>query len=375
MGVIKQIAVHNGITWQKKDIGVNAENVSYENGNIIDYIGGQINNVNGNINNINDQIGSEEQANTILKRIKDLEDKTPGKIDDRLEDLETKVGERDDDATGNSLFAKITSINNQISNKVSKSGDTMTGDLIFKQNEQDFPNTQKLVFKNYSDRIIGSFQEENDEYQGFDGTPYHSSYLTINNKNFTDNVESYVGNLENLEFNNYLKLGITAPKEGNFGQHIPTVQFGYPLAWKSGLLSSSSVVESWKTSLGVFTPQYAVPVSYKTISVPNATNANFGNFTFTPGLWLISIYAAFTKNTTGRRAFFMSETSTGSSSAQINFNTNAVEGANTTMTFARVMRYTENALRYFNAYQNSGGALNVTATVICLKLAEEYTSL
>lgn len=244
MGVIKQIAVHNGTTWQKKDIGVNAENVSVylndnEDVNIINYISDQIDIVNGSIRNINNQIGSEEQDGTILKRIKTLETNTPSEIDDRLKDLEDKVGEEDDDITEDSLFAKITSINNQISNKVGKSGDTMTGNLTFRNTSGD--STRRSIF--WHGRLStpdGSITAATE--QSFSDGWSAGTYNSIK-------IESQIPSMIGTTIENSLEL--TSRMLAGGTSLDATVQLSQPLAWKNGLLKTTDIVDSWKDTLGI----------------------------------------------------------------------------------------------------------------------------
>lgn len=240
MGVIKQIAVHDGQSWgNPKDIGANAENVSYN------YI--------NNDNNNNISISNAEQAfNNIFSRVLNLEQTSD------LSTLQGRVGALETDNTTNktninTLTGQINGLNN---NKLSTSGGTLSGDLIL---ENENSNSHNLILNQsdllansgniiITDNIIGNETSANEfissglflnseDYQNYAGIQGYQKvdsnipYLRINNERTVNG---------SLSQNNLL-MGID-----NHGTSI--IQMSDPSAWRKALLSGTQS-QAWKKSL------------------------------------------------------------------------------------------------------------------------------
>ena len=266
MGVIKQIAVHDGQSWgSPKDIGANAENVSYS----YSYI--------NNNNNIN--ISNAEQAfDNIFSRVSNLEQTSD------LTDLQNRVYTLETDNTTNKT--NITNLTGQInglnSNKLSISGGTVSGNLTL-QNDNDSHDlilNQNTLLANSSNIIInddtiqnelsiennssqGLFLNSEDypNYAGIQGYQKINSnipYLRINNERTIN------GSL----IQNNLLMGIDS--EGD-----SIIQMSDPSAWRQALLSGTQP-NAWKEALNVSqVPSYS---DYKTTS-NGGKILTFGNST------------------------------------------------------------------------------------------------
>lgn len=107
-----------------------------------------------------------------------------------------------------------------------------------------------------------------------------------------------------------------------------------------------------------------------TVSLTSGTTwQNILSMTFEPGVWIFNGVVSFPSNATGRRAFCISTTATGSQNALLNLDVqNAVNGAQTVCHINSQFVLTAQTTYYFNAYQNSGGALSVSPRFYAVRI-------
>ena len=94
------------------------------------------------------------------------------------------------------------------------------------------------------------------------------------------------------------------------------------------------------------------------------TMTNLNSFTLSKGTWIVSIAVRFNSNATGRRSVSMSDTDSDLSAINVNWGEtkNAVNGAYTYLHLCSTVKVTSSSQTYYiNAYQNSGGNLDVVA--------------
>lgn len=114
-----------------------------------------------------------------------------------------------------------------------------------------------------------------------------------------------------------------------------------------------------------------IEVNANAVSVASATWTNTGSITLTKGTWIITAFAQFATNTTGRRQALISETSASSTSVRgmMTDNQAPVNGAVTICRFMDIYTVTaDSKTLYLNSYQNSGSAMNVYGRIYALKI-------
>ena len=129
---------------------------------------------------------------------------------------------------------------------------------------------------------------------------------------------------------------------------------------------------AWRSAIGAAPILQRVSIATnKSSTITNSANYNIASYTFQPGLWLISFRAAIQSNATGRRALFMSTSSTGTAiGAHGNTNQQATNGATTNLGWMTMISFTSSTKYYFNAYQNSGATLTCSSYISAIKLNE-----
>lgn len=107
-----------------------------------------------------------------------------------------------------------------------------------------------------------------------------------------------------------------------------------------------------------------------TISLASGTTwTSLMSMTFDPGVWIFNGIVSFPSNATGRRAFCISNTATGSQNALLNLDVqNAVNGAQTVCHINSQFVLTAQTTYYFNAYQNSGSSLSVSPRMYAVRI-------
>ena len=94
------------------------------------------------------------------------------------------------------------------------------------------------------------------------------------------------------------------------------------------------------------------------------TMTNLNSFTLSKGTWIVSVAVRFNSNATGRRSVSMSDTDSDLSAINVHWGEtkNAVNGAYTYLHLCSTVKVTSSSQTYYiNAYQNSGGNLDVVA--------------
>lgn len=112
----------------------------------------------------------------------------------------------------------------------------------------------------------------------------------------------------------------------------------------------------------------AIPVDYTTVnfedvSVPSGSTTNLGSYIFPKkGIYLIEFVATFSTNASGHRRLMIATTATGSSyNRYVNVRLAPLSGSPLVMTITCFVSISAaNEKLYFNAYQQSGSALDVS---------------
>lgn len=136
----------------------------------------------------------------------------------------------------------------------------------------------------------------------------------------------------------------------------------------NGTLSlDSSSRGNWQSALGMGT---AAEHNGSSTSVPTATDTTLCNSgSLAAGTYLLQCMAQFAASSSGRRVLFLATSSTG---ANINRYTQIIGAPSpsnyTQMSFTYPVTITSATTFYLRAYQNSGGAINVTGGIRVLKL-------
>ena len=114
-----------------------------------------------------------------------------------------------------------------------------------------------------------------------------------------------------------------------------------------------------------------IEVTANAVSVASGTWTNTGSITLTKGTWIITAFAQFSTNTTGRRQALISETSASSTSVRgmMTDNQAPVDGAVTLCRFMDIYTVTSaTKTLYLNSYQNSGSTMNVYGRIYAIKI-------
>lgn len=127
---------------------------------------------------------------------------------------------------------------------------------------------------------------------------------------------------------------------------------------------------AWRSALNATqVPTKVLIAAGTTKSLTSGSNGNVTSYTFTPGIWILNVHGSFASSSVGRRAIFLSTSSTGgSASTEYNANKMAVNGATTVLTWTAILNISSSTKYYFNAYQNSGGANTLTLYASAIKL-------
>ena len=137
-----------------------------------------------------------------------------------------------------------------------------------------------------------------------------------------------------------------------------TVAVTSPAAWRAGIQAAPN-------------PTIITIANNTSHSIANSSNTNHSKVTLTPGVWLLTVRGSFASSSVGRRAIFLSTSSTGGAmSSRYNTNQQATNGATTVLGWTAVMQITANSTYYINGYQNSGSALNLTLFAQKTKLGD-----
>lgn len=114
----------------------------------------------------------------------------------------------------------------------------------------------------------------------------------------------------------------------------------------------------------------SVTISQK--SVATATDYTMGNTgSLSKGTWLIIAQAAFTVNTAGRRAMYLTNSSTGSNLNRMSRIVVAPSPSQNTELLLPYLAGLDAATTfYLRVYQNCGSSLNVTGGFSCIKLSD-----
>lgn len=148
MSIIKQIAVYNGTTWETDDIGTDATKVSTT------AVTGQ-NNVEGALTALKSASNIGLNPNVLGQN----------NVQSALNQISGKIGSADISTIGSDITSAITSLNTTINslgtatstaldNKVSKTGDTMTGSLNFK-GSSNTNNSAVISFNDEDSSVSG----------------------------------------------------------------------------------------------------------------------------------------------------------------------------------------------------------------------------
>lgn len=115
------------------------------------------------------------------------------------------------------------------------------------------------------------------------------------------------------------------------------------------------------------TVTYIAPSS---VSVATATWKTVADITFTRGIWIVSAFAQFNSNATGRRGAVFSESQDDGTAYRSMSNDNqvAVNGALTFCRFVDIYEISTSKTFYLNAYQNSGSALTTFGRIYAIKI-------
>jgi hypothetical protein len=144
--------------------------------------------------------------------------------------------------------------------------------------------------------------------------------------------------------------------------------------------SNSDMTITWgNTSISTLPTGYveASPFNTVTYITPNGVSVSSGSWktvaeiTFTRGIWVVSAFAQFNSNATGRRGAIFSETQDDGTAYRSMSNDNqvAVNGALTFCRFVDIYEVSSSKTFYLNAYQDSGSALTTYGRIYAVKIA------
>lgn len=242
-----------------------------------------------------------------------------------------------------------TSINDILKNKVNISGDTMTGNLIIAKSDnpriygKSASVTEGIVPNQTKNLLLFGGQDSQDHLLG---------YMQI--RYFTDNSsQTRLGarrTIDNSAIDNTLDLSVDS-------------------AGNRGVTVSSSAKGAWREAIGI--PMTRSGQSPSNISISTAKDTKIHEFTLNGGTYILVTSAEFSNNATGRRKFWIKNSSTGSDLGSLyKITQNAVNGDNTCMHFTWTMTPSTTTTYELWAYQNSGSDLTVTPRVGILKLID-----
>lgn len=143
--------------------------------------------------------------------------------------------------------------------------------------------------------------------------------------------------------------------------------------------ANSDMTITWgNTSISTLPTGYveASPLNTVTYITPNSVSVSSGSWTtvaqitFTRGIWVVSAFAQFNSNATGRRGAIFSETQNDGTAYRSMSNDNqvAVNGALTFCRFVDIYEISTSKTFYLNAYQNSGSALTTFGRIYAIKI-------
>lgn len=225
-----------------------------------------------------------------------------------------------------------------INNKVSKSGDTMSGNL-----EIQSGNTLIVDYDDIDSSVIPSKNVVRDAIS-LQGINNIKSYIRL--LNMTDGTQGIqLGTDRNDNISNAIRLVID-----NNGNRKVTV-------------SNAAV---WRTALGLsLTREYVSPSD---VSIPNNTNTTVWEYEFSSGLYLIFCTAIFASNSTGNRYLYLANANGSTMGGTYQVRVRAADDASTIIGFSGVLNLTANTTFLLRASQTSGGALTVTPRIGWLKI-------
>ena len=359
MAVIKQIQQYTGSAWVLQDIGAQATNVSLANGTsaqtAITTLQTQASDFGNRISTLEGYATTTANANGHFL------------IGDSTNTVASSIYQPSDILT---LQNNISTLQN---NKVSKSGDTMTGSLNL-QDTSVFVKSSNVSPDNAQTYGGGYFISGDDDYNlnhvvGMQAHSYDSEsgfivanrlYASTSNDNINNSLELGVDIVTND------RVVIASHPTAWAGGLVPSA--GAATAWLGQLVPSTTLAASWRTALKVIPDDRVVIANNASKSVASGSNVNLTSHTFSTGIWLISYYVSFASNKTGRRAAFIGTSATGGALQPYNNNQQATDGATTVISYSQTMDVSSSTTRYFNVYQSSGSALTTYYTITAIKL-------
>ena len=187
-------------------------------------------------------------------------------------------------------------------------------------------------------------------------------------QSFTKNAsaDAYLHNSSTARWNLYIGKSSSSDSVEILDFHNPWSNTDMTIDWDdtavSTLPTGTVQAESVNTN---------IEVNANAVSVANGTWTNTGSITLTKGTWIITAFAQFATNTTGRRQALISETSASSTSVRgmMTDNQAPVDGAVTLCRFMDIYTVTSaTKTLYLNSYQNSGSTMNVYGRIYAIKI-------
>ena len=197
--------------------------------------------------------------------------------------------------------------------------------------------------------------------------------LTINfNRDYTLNsftkdasADAYLHNSATATWDLYIGKSSSSDSVEILDFHNPWSNSDMTITW--GNTSISTLPTGYVEASPLNTVTYITPNS---VSVSSASWKTVAQITFTRGIWVVSAFAQFNSNATGRRGAIFSETQDDGTAYRSMSNDNqvAVNGALTFCRFVDIYEISSSKTFYLNAYQNSGSALTTYGRIYAIKI-------
>lgn len=347
MAVIRQISVYDGNSWNTNDIGANAINIKLTNS------------AGTSSSTIAGATTLQDALNNILPTTK----VTANRV--LVSDASQKISSSDITSDQLGYLNGVTSnIQDQINEKVSKAGDTITGDLLLSQNANIIQTTQ--------------FQPLSSSYTPSSSVDLLSPSNIIHVRSATDTpvarinaIDRRIDNAGMIE--NYWGLSAVVfsnNSDGNQGYEVANLldmgvnpQTGDPKVY-------ISAPKAWVNALNLNNP--ILSKSGNSVSIPSESSyVTLTSATVSPGVYIIWYHGSFAGSTKGVRLIDLSITRNGTTNN--GYGTLLVAPApsvnmNTQISGTMPISLETNATVALRGWQNSGSTLGAVGQLRFLKI-------